>query len=478
MLSFIANYLIGPALPVFLLFSGLFMNLRLSFLPFTKTGAIAGALTHKAAPGGVSPFRALCVALAGTLGVGNIVGVAVALRAGGPGALFWMWVSAVFSMILKYAETVLALRHRKIRTPDGKILDYSPQNLLKSPNGKLVGGAMYYIRSPFAAILFALLCLATSFTVGNLLQTNAVALSFEEVFGLSPTVTGCLLALLTFVVIVKGISRIAAFCAYVVPLLSLLYILMSLVILLQNAAALPAVLGKIVRSAFSLKAAGGGIGGCLLLKGMRVGFARGLITNEAGCGTAPIAHATAETDSPVRQGFLGIVEVFFDTLVLCTMTGLVILLSIDRYPALDGMALVNAAFGETFGRIAPIFLAIAVFLFVIATLVGWSFYGKSALEYLCPRKSAGFLYCLLFSVAAFFGARGTPSLLWTLSDITCGAMTFLNTGVLLLKSGEIKEETDLYFASEKRERRTERPKKENPQNHARRGKSPSSDFGK
>lgn len=450
MLRLITTYLIGPALPAFLLFSGLFLNLRLSFLPFSKTGAIAKSLTKKAAPGGVSPLRALSVALAGTLGVGNIVGVAVALRAGGAGALFWMWVSALFSMVLKYGETVLALRHRKLRTPEGKILEPTPKNRMECPSAKLVGGAMYYIQNRPGAILFALFCLASSFTVGNLLQTNAVALSFEEVFGIPPAVSGVLLALLTFFVIVKGIGRISSFCALVVPLLSFLYLAMSLFILIKNGGALPSLFTRILKDAFSLKAAGGGIGGSLLLKGMQVGFARGLITNEAGCGTAPIAHATAETDSPVTQGFLGIVEVFFDTIVLCTVTGLVLLLSIDRYPTLDGMALVNAAFGETFGPAAPVFLAIAVFLFVLATLVGWSFYGKSALEYLTAKKSAGFLYCLLFSVTAFFGALGTPALLWTLSDITCAVMTFLNTGTLLRRSREIKEETDRYFEEEKK----------------------------
>ena len=250
LLEFLAYHIIGPILPIFLLCSGLFMNIRLRFLPFRKVKPILKALTKKEEADGVSPIKALCMALAGTLGVGNIVGVAVAIRAGGAGALFWMWTSAVFSMILKYGETVLALRHRKEVDFDGELVDFSNERISRCQ--KLVGGAMYYIKWKPIAVLFAILCLASSFTIGNLLQSNALGEAFENVFHIPPLMTGIILCVLIFAVIIKGVSRISSFCAVVVPFLSLVYILMSSVILIQNIALLPAVFTRIVREAFSL----------------------------------------------------------------------------------------------------------------------------------------------------------------------------------------------------------------------------------
>ncbi len=446
MASFISTYLIGPALPLFLIAAGLYLNIKLGFLPFTQGKAIFQTLIEKAKPGGVSPRKALCLALAGTLGVGNIVGVATAIRAGGAGAIFWMWVSAIFAMTIKYAETVLALRHRKVVSPR-YVRDFQGKDDILSADEELSGGAMYFIKNNKIACLFAVICLLSSFTVGNLIQINAVSSSFAEVFGMPHLVTGILLAILTFFIITKGAVFVSSFCAWVIPLISLLYILMSSWIMVKNASALPGVFSRIFREAFAWKAAAGGIGASLFLRSLRVGFSRGLITNEAGCGTAPIAHAAARTNDPVRQGFLGIIEVFFDTVILCSLTAFVVLLVMDRYPDLDGMALVHAAFRETFGQAAGYLLAVSIFLFVIATLIGWSFYGKAALRFLTSRRYAPILYCFLFSLTSLIGALGAPALFWTLSDITCAIMTFINTSKVIASADEIKEETQKHLAA-------------------------------
>lgn len=447
MLTFISEKIIGPVLPVFLVTAGLYMNICLGFFPFTKVNFIIGSLFHKRHSKGVTPLKALCVALAGTLGVGNIAGVAVAIHTGGPGALFWMWISAVFSMILKYGETVLALKHQK------EVYFVQPPSKIKNSDNcrahKLVGGAMYFIKSKPVATLFALLCIASSFTVGNLLQANAVGESFRDVFGISEQITGILLAAITFFVIFRGTDRITAFCSVTVPLLSIGYIIMSLTVIIKNFPLLPYVFHTILKSAFSLQSLQGGFLGSTLFISLKTGFAKGLITNEAGCGTAPIAHASAFNVSPVNQGFLGIIEVFFDTIILCTMTGLVILLSIEKYPSLTGITLVNKAFSETFGNAAGILLSVAVFFFVLATLVGWSFYGRSALEYFTQNRRIGAVYCLLFSITALIGSIGAADMIWTLSDITCGLMTFISTGSILVYSRDIKKETDAFFISNK-----------------------------
>lgn len=440
MLSFISRILIGPFLPVFLILSGLYMNIRLRFLPFTKVRRIAATLTEPSDSTGVSPRKALCLALAGTLGVGNIVGVATAITAGGAGAIFWMWISAVFSMILKYAETVLALKKRKVISPVA-VRDYQGKGDILSSNEELTGGAMYFIKNRFFALLFAIFCIIASFTVGNLIQTSAVSVSFREVFGIPSLLTGCILALITVIIITRGAVIVSSFCAIVIPLLSGMYIVMTLAILLKNASALPGILSTIFRDAFSLKAAGGGIGSSLLLRSMRIGFSRGLVTNEAGCGTAPIAHASAQTNDPVKQGFLGIIEVFFDTIVLCSLTAFVVLIAQQKHPELDGMSLVNAVFFDHFGRIGSILLSVSVFLFVIATLVGWSFYGRTALRFLFSGRRIQSIYCLLFSAAVIWGASGTPDFFWILADISCAVMTFINTTKVIFCADEICQET-------------------------------------
>lgn len=423
MLDFIANTVITPLLPFFLGFVGIVLYVKLRLFPFSTPRK---ALSSLFSSNDSSSWRALAVALAGTLGVGNIIGVAYAVTTAGAGALFWMWVSAFLAMILKYGETLLAIKYRKTR----------------------IGGAMYYIPHRIPAALFAFLCIASSFTVGNLLQTKAVSDAFALNFSLSPYFVGTLLALLTLLVIWRGIRRITDFCSVVIPFLSLVYLLMCAAVLIKNASAIPSLFSQILSEAFSLRAASGGIGGALIFHAMRVGFSKGLITNEAGCGTAPIAHASSHTNNAARQGLLGIVEVFFDTIVLCTASGLVLLLGQKQNPALDGYELVLSAFTPLFGRIAAILLPLCIFFFVLATLVSWSYYGKSALHYFTQNRVIQKIYLLSFAAVAFFGAVGEAGIFWQLSDVTLGLMTFINAGYLLYFSRDIQSETANFLQNE------------------------------
>lgn len=433
MLKFLANELITPLLPFFLALVGIILYIKLKFFPITKIKRVMRTLF---ASQNSSSWHALAVALAGTLGVGNIVGVAYAITVGGAGALFWMWVSALLAMIIKYAETLLAIKFRKEDPADKGILPALQKH---------IGGAMYYIPHRISASLFAILCILSSFTVGNLLQTKTVSDAFSSSFSLSPYLTGLLLAILTYAVTRRGIVRITKFCSVTVPFLSIVYLCMCIVILFRNAGSLPSLFFKIFREAFSLNAIGGGVGGTVLFQAIRVGFSKGLITNEAGCGTAPIAHASADTDDGVKQGLLGIVEVFFDTVILCTASGLVFLLALTNSPAKNGYDLVCYTFETFFGKSASVLLPLCIFFFVLATLVSWSYYGKCSLEYLTQSKRASQYYLLLFSLTAFLGAIGSADVFWYLSDITLGLMTLINTGYILYFRKEIASETREYF---------------------------------
>ena len=447
MLTFLAERVITPLLQLFLISSGGILLVTLRFFPFCKTSRILGTLFDKNAAG--DSWRALSVALAGTLGVGNIIGIAYALKEGGAGALFWMWVSSLFAMILKYSETVLAILHRKT---------LPCKNTESSLTVRAVGGAMYYIPHKVPAVFFAILCIASSFTVGNLVQVHAVSDALTQCFSLPTYAVGILFALFTLFIISRGITRITRFCAAVIPFFSAVYLLMCGTVLLKNASLIPSLLQRIFSEAFSLKAFGSGSVGSVLYHAMRVGFSKGLITNEAGCGTAPIAHASAVSTDAVKQGFLGIVEVFFDTVILCTASGLVLLTAIDKYPTQNGFALVTAAFSGVFGKLGEILLALSIFFFVIATLVGWSYYGKTALEFLTPNKKIGTAYLILFSLTAIWGVIGAENRFWALSDITLGLMTFINTGYLVFFRNDIRKATDKFFLYTKRSALGQKPK--------------------
>lgn len=416
------------------------------FLCYLRGGALrhpllsVKSMLRPGRKGGVSPFRALTLALAGTLGVGNIVGVASALALGGPGAIFWMWVSALLAMTLKYAEIVLAMRTRKTDT-----------------DGTHTGGAMYYIRAAFGgrwakfgaalAALFALLCIADALSMGCLIQVNAVAGAFRGVFGVPLWVSGLVLALLTALVVGRRASHLAFLTEWLVPLMSGGYLLLSIGVLCIRHDAIPEAFRMIFSGICTVRGVGGGVFGFLSLRAIRFGTMRGLLSNEAGCGTAPIAHAASDSDSPAEQGFLGIVEVFVDTILLCTMTALVILVSpevISAY-ATDGVMMTVAAFGAVFGAPAAGFLAIAVLLFGFATVVCWSHYGAECVRYLSRGRGWMNVYCVLVVGFVFAGALAAPEAVWTIADVTLGCMTLINLFALCRMRREVRGETALYW---------------------------------
>lgn len=441
-MTWLNTWILAPAVPALLIVSGIILGSRTRFLHLTRIPTIVSSLTKRRnTKNGQSPFRSLTVALAGTLGVGNIAGVASAIVSGGAGAILWMWIGAILSMPVKYAEVVLAVRHRITR-----------------PDGGYSGGAMYYMKIKSLALPFSILCICASLTLGNLMQINAVADTAESVFHIPPLPLAAAVSLFLYPAIRKGIKRISSVTAFLVPIMSLVYILLCLFVLLPNLKEIPSILMWIVRDAFRPSAALGGIGGFLMMRSMRYGISRGLISNEAGCGTAPIAHASADTDSPVRQGFLGIFEVFADTVVMCSLTAFVVLLSVERYPDLDGMELVIACFSRFLGETSGYLLAICVFFFALATMIGWSYYGMISLDYLTSDRRIQNLYILLYCLITLPGAVMSGSLMWQFTDLTVGIMTVINTSFLLTKVGEIGRETDQFLSEIKHNRIGQRKK--------------------
>ena len=376
-------------------------------------------------------FRALSVSLAGTLGVGNIVGVGVAIALGGAGALFWMWLSALFSMIVKYAEIVLAMRYKVYE------------------RGRFLGGPMYYMRDGVGGALgrvmacgFAALGVLSALTMGNMVQMNAAATALSSAMGVPRAILGVLGALLCVLLLTRGFEGISRVTAVVIPVISLAYVLLSLRVLVCEAARLPAVFAEILRGAFDVRAASGGTLGFFLTGAFRQGVAKGAFSHEAGCGTAAMAHAGAERVRPAEQGTLGIFEVFFDTVVLCTLTGLVILLACDGAPVTEnGMHLVIYSFSRYYGRRAAYLISVGIVLFALATVVCWGYYGKLCLQYLVHSPIAPAVYDLIYSAAVIPAAVMTESAVWSLSDLMTAWMTVLNLSALLMLRRAVRAET-------------------------------------
>lgn len=426
-LQSVYDLILSPTLLLALTIAGVFTTFYLKCFHLYRIRAICASFFKRKSQNGVSPFRALTVALAGTLGVGNIAGVAAALTAGGPGAIFWMWMGALFSMLIKYSEIVLAILYRR-----------------KGSEGWF-GGAMYYFSNRRVGMLFSICCIAASFSLGNIMQAQTVAETIEDAFSIPPIVVGLLLALLLYLTICRGIGRISSVTLLLVPLMSGIYIILCLVVILRHISALPSVIELIFRSALTPQAALGGIGAFSWTAALRAGISRGLITHEAGCGTAPMAHAGADTHSPAQQGFWGIFEVFADTILLCSLTAFVILLSWAKYPTLEGMALVIACFYDPFGEAAGSILALLIFCFALATMIGWSYYGRVSIDYISPKPAYKKLYAKAYSFTAILGVLTDSSLMWMLADYSVAAMTLLHIPCLLSKMKEVKQETARYF---------------------------------
>ena len=437
-LEFCNSYLLGVAVPLSLGLAGLFFLIRLRAFPLLHPVRLVRTVMTKSRQGGISPGRALSMALAGVLGVGNLVGVSAALASGGPGALFWMWVSATLAMLLKYAETVLALRHRR----EGR------------------GGAMYYMVDAFRgrwagvgrgiALAFAALCLIDAMSMGCVVQVNAMASALQGQWGIPTLAVGAVTSLAVFIVGLGGARSVSGATERLVPLMSVGFVVVSLMAIAPHASRLPSLLADVCRSAFATEAAGqsmlGGVGGFLLSRALRFGTMRGLLSNEAGCGTSPMAHATADTEDAAKQGCLGIVEVFVDTHLLCTMTALVVLLSWDSVATLGDspMLMTVRAYELLLGPWAGVFLCVAVLFFGLATLFCWSHYAGESCVYLvgerggrCDlwRRLCLFVYCLFCVV----GAVVAPDSVWTVADFSIGCMTLLNVFVLCRMHREVEE---------------------------------------
>ena len=441
MFEFVNKYIIGTSVPILLMLSGAFYLIILKGKPLKSPIKMLKAMLSPGEKGGISPFRSVTMALAGTLGVGNIVGVASAIALGGFGAVLWMWVSALLAMILKYAEITLALSHRRER------------------NGENHGGAVYYIKDCFLSIgkkragallaaIFAVLCIVDSLSMGCIVQVNAVSSAFSGVFDLSPLLCGVILVIMTAPVITKGARGISKLTEWLVPLMSLGYIVMSVAVMILCKERLLWAMGRIFADAFSVNSAAGGAAGFLVSDALRYGTMRGLLSNEAGCGTAPFAHAASNNPEPAKQGVWGIFEVFVDTIILCTMTALVIILNYDDACAYasDGIMMTVKAYSAVLGECAEYFLAAAVLLFAYATVICWAHYGSESVSYLFPNKKRPIkIYMTAFCICVFIGSVIAPSEVWTLSDFSIGSMTVMNVIVICLMSTEVRELTERFF---------------------------------
>ena len=433
-ISFFGDFIVSPILITVLLAGGAYLSARLGFFHITRPGKIVSSMLHsKGKSSGRSPFREVTVALAGTLGVGNLSGVAASIAIGGAGSVFWMWIGALLSALLKYSEIVLAVKFR-----------------VRRENG-FIGGAMYYIRSPFFKNLFALLCIFTSFTLGNMMQMRAASECFESIFGVSAIVCGVILAAVVFLIIINGHSGVSAFTSAAIPFACAVYILLSVFVIVTNISALPRVFAEIFSSAFTFPAAAGGFLGSLIiaLRPVRYGVSRGLITNEAGCGTAPIAHAAADTDSPAAQGFWGIFEVFADTVILCTLSALVLLIARPDFAAAGDMGSVLFSFAKYCGPISDLIISALVLLFAVSGAVGWFYYGTVGLEYLCGTSKGNakikVIYALLYALCAALGALFSSELVWDLTHISIGLMAIINTPCVISYCRLISRETSDFF---------------------------------
>lgn len=441
----------GPYMLVLLVGTGIFLTIRLKFLPWRNLGYAIKSIFVKSdssdsgkGEGDISPFQSLMTALAATIGTGNIVGVATALVSGGPGAIVWMWVSALFGLSTKYAESVLAVKYREVNGA-----------------GEMVGGPMYALKNGVKnkavgmtlAMLFSLFAVLASFGIGNMTQANSISSSIQSSFGVPAWVTGIVLVVLCFTVLIGGIKSIGKVCGVVVPVMAIFYVISAVSVIVINAHNIPAGLKEIFTMAFSVKAIAGGVAGSIvksMMEAMRYGIARGVFSNEAGLGSAPIAAAAAKTDSPSRQGYINMTGTFFDTIIICTLTGLAIassgLLGATGADGelLKGIDLTMAAFEAALGSVGKYVLSAGSALFAFSTILGWEYYGERSLEFLVKKRSVMYIYRVIFCMITYIGATQTLNVVWDFSDITNGLMAIPNLLCLLILNKEIAKECFKY----------------------------------
>ena len=434
--------IIGVATAVMLLSIGVFFSFRLGFFYVRHPIKMIKEMLRPEGGQGISPFRAVTLALAGTLGVGNIAGVASSIAIGGYGSVFWMWISALVAMVLKHAEITLAVSHRRI----------------DRESGEPYGGAPYYIKDTLSrrgftvagkalAGIFALLCIVNSLTMGCMLQANAVSTSFEGVFEIKPWVVGAAVAILCCFVITGNARWVSGFCEKTVPVMTVGYIAISLAVMWARRDAIPNAFSLIFSDAFRFESAAGGVVGFLISTKLRAGVMRGLVSNEAGCGTAPTAHAASNVSMPAKQGLWGIFEVFVDTILLCTLTAVVIIIAGDGVLIYseNPMMMAVKAYSSVLGAWSEYYMCASVLLFAFATMVCWAHYGKESLRVIARGKIAVPIFIIVFCLSIFIGSVSAPSFAWLVADLSIGIMTIINLPILCANSREIKGQTDRLF---------------------------------
>ena len=435
-LSAIDSFIWGAPLLILLSGTGLYLTLRLGFIQIRYLPRALGYLfkKDKGGKGDVSSFAALCTALAATIGTGNIVGVATAVQAGGPGAIFWMWLVALLGMATKYAECLLAVKYR-----------------VRDKNGFMAGGPMYYIERglgiKWLAKLFALFgVMVAFFGIGTFPQVNAITHAMQDTFNIPVLVTAIIVTLLVGLIILGGVKRIATASSVIVPFMAMLYVTTSLVIILLNIEKVPDAISLIICSAFDPQAALGGAVGFTVMKAIQSGVARGIFSNESGLGSAPIAAAAAQTREPVRQGLISMTGTFLDTIIVCTMTGIVLVLTgAWNNPELSGATVTNYAFAQGLeASIGATIVTVGLLFFAFTTILGWCYYGERCFVYLVGIRGVK-LYRLAYIVLVGLGSFLHLNLIWIIADIVNGLMAFPNLIALIGLRKVVIEETKDYF---------------------------------
>lgn len=459
------DFVWGPVMLVLLVGTGIFLTIRLKFRPWKNLGfAIKSTLskearTTKRGEGDVSPFSALTTALAATIGTGNIVGVATAMVSGGPGALVWMWISACFGLTSKFSECMLAIKYREV-----------------NEKGEMSGGPMYTMKKgfknkkigAFLGMLFAVFAVIASFGIGNMTQANSISESLKSTFNFDEKIVGVVLTVLALVIIVGGIKTISKVSSIVVPLMAIFYIIAGLIVVVMNIQNLPSGIVMIFKMAFSSQAVAGGGAGVItagVMNAMRYGVARGVFSNEAGMGSAAITASAATTDDPVRQGYINMTGTFWDTIVVCTITGLCIASSGvlgtvgDDGELVQGAALTILAFKSALGEVGVILVTIGIALFAFSTILGWEYHGEKAFEYIFGTHKYNMAYRIIFSLVVFVGATTTLQVVWNFSDIANALMAIPNLICLLVMSKVIAKEVERFQPILDKEKKAAKKKK-------------------
>lgn len=445
-LKAVNDFVWGPVMLAFLVGTGIFLTVRLKFLPWRNLGYATRMVFSRRDKhaGDISPFQSLMTALSATIGTGNIVGVATAMVLGGPGALVWMWISAAFGMSTKYAESVLAVKYRETNSV-----------------GEMAGGPMYAMKNGIGhwygktlGVLFALFAVLASFGIGNLTQANSIAEAISSSYSVPAWVIGAILAIFSLCVLVRGIRSIGVVSSIVVPTMAVFYFITSIIVIIVNFAALPAGIMEMFRMAFSFDSVAGGIGGSIvasMLTAMRWGVARGVFSNEAGLGSAPIAAAAARTDHASRQGYVNMTGTFLDTMIICMLTGLVIASSgmlgtVDPATGklVSGVQLTILAFSTVFGQYGALIVSVSIALFAFSTILGWEYYGEKSLEYLIKARPAIMGYRIIFALITYVGATTTLEVAWNFSDTMNGLMIIPNLICLWWLNKDVADECFSY----------------------------------